>query len=183
MSKFKTTLVVAALSSTVAFGGAMAAKSTSTHNDNVRYGVAFNYNSALDSSYGAGVVAKNHVFEAGVDVGIVRTSDTDEHSTAYLLNGYFGVRQALRSHVYASVGVMGGYAFLSDIGSFHTAGNSTYANRHPYDLGAYVGLAYEPNNNVQFFARIMPVNYGKDVDNTDVVQFFMSGQAGVAYFF
>ncbi len=75
--------------------------------------------------------------------------------------------------------MLGNYGFYNNDSNAASDGST----HNPVTLGAYVGLSYEPNPNVEMFARVMPLSYEKNYVNSKEIEMFQEGHVGVRYFF
>lgn len=144
--------------------------------DQMQFGASIMYVNDF-KSMALGLDAQNSDFEAGVmfDGERYKTASNLKYG-AYDVGGYAGKRIALKSNIFGSVGLAGNYTILS--GSYKAAG----VNFNNYVVGAYLGLEYQPSNNIQIFARIMAADYNSTSSNTKEWSALHDGQVGIKYF-
>lgn len=166
---------LAALSSMLVIAGTAIAQNAANKSSALKYGFSGNLTDQYTPAFGVGVDLRNSYVEAGLGVSFARVDDGSERYTRYNLTGYLGFRTELHQKLYGAIGLMAAYGMNHNF-------EASY-NRAPYNVGPYLGLSYSPIKSTEFFFRILPIAYGRDVDNSTSTAVFEEGQVGVAYFF
>ena len=78
-----------------------------------------------------------------------------------------------------------GYGILGNYGFYGNKANAAESDKtkEPYTIGPYISLSYSPNDNVEIFARVMPVSYERNSENKIEVELFQEGHVGIKYLF
>jgi len=170
--------VIALSTASISFAASMAPAPVV---DVMQYGISSQYNRDTGSMT-AGFDIQNSEMEAGLAGSIVLNKIEGVTSNVeygeYDLSAYLGKRMQLKSNFYGSVGIGGHYTFLS--GNWNNLATGITTNE--YVVGAYMGLGYQPSENVQIFVRVMPINYEVSPTNKKELEFFHDGQVGMKYF-
>ena len=87
----------------------------------------------------------------------------------------FGLRNMMNNQVSFDYGVDGSYSFVS---------NKDADYKDPYMLGVFVGVDFQPVQNVLLTAAIQPYTYERELDDQDKVSRVLSaGSVSVSYLF
>lgn len=140
----------------------------------------------LASFFGSGVaVGVDYVvqqWEMGVNVGGDHFERVGTANAVSAINwgAYLGYRWAFAHCLFGSVGLNGGVQ----------SGTTAAAERTPYSIGGYLGLAYDPSEHFELFARVNAVQFNRAKEaaantamNGDFWNFFQNGEVGMAYYF
>ena len=113
--------------------------------------------------------------EAGVVMSGTHTeaSGSTASSTQFDIGGRLGYRMPLFHCLYGSVGVNGLYG----------AGDQPAGSVNPYQVGAYMGLSYEPTEHLSVFTRVNAIQYNRSTADRKFWNFFNNAEFGVAYYF
>ncbi len=114
------------------------------------------------------------IAQGGVGYHNITGTSSEYHSKAYATNLSFGLRNMMNNQVSLDYGINGGYGFESNK-------DATHAN--PYNIGAFVGLDFQPIQNVLLTAAVDPYNYSRHVDKDKDSRVLNSGTISVSYLF
>ena len=147
--------------------------------DTTKSGMSIFYDETTDD-FSVGYDKVTNDTEFGVNFSLDSNKDVSTGDYTEIYVGLLaGMRKEMKGNTNLSYGVLGNYGFYSD----DSNAASSWATKNPFTIGAYLGLGYNPNPNIEIFARVMPLSYERNSANQKEIEMFQEGHVGIRYFF